>query len=49
VEVGYFVQPGDLLGIIGDTGRSLGPHLHFEIDIGGIPVNPETWLNQVFP
>ncbi len=49
VEVGDFVQPGDLLGIIGDTGRSLGPHLHFEIDIGGIPVNPETWLEQVFP
>jgi murein DD-endopeptidase MepM/ murein hydrolase activator NlpD len=49
VEVGDFVQPGDLLGIIGDTGRSLGPHLHFEIDISGIPVNPETWLNQVFP
>lgn len=49
VEVGDMVQPGDLLGIIGDTGRSLGPHLHFEIDIGGIPVNPQTWLEQVYP
>jgi len=49
VEVGDMVEPGDLLGIIGDTGRSLGPHLHFEIDIGGIPVNPQTWLEQVYP
>ncbi len=49
VEVGDFVQPGDLLGLIGDTGRSLGPHLHFEIDVGGTPVNPLTWLEQDFP
>jgi len=49
VEVGDFVQPGDLIGIIGDTGRSAGPHLHFEINISGTPVNPQTWLNQTFP
>lgn len=49
VEVGDFVQPGDLLGLIGDSGRSAGPHLHFEIDITGTPVNPHTWLTQAFP
>jgi murein DD-endopeptidase MepM/ murein hydrolase activator NlpD len=49
VEVGDFVQPGDLIGIIGDTGRSAGPHLHFEINVSGTPVNPQTWLNQTFP
>lgn len=49
VEVGDFVQPGDLIGIIGDTGRSAGPHLHFEITVSGTPVNPQTWLNQTFP
>lgn len=49
VNAGDFVQPGDLLGQIGDTGRSAGPHLHFEIDIMGTPVNPQTWLTEVFP
>lgn len=49
VSVGDFVQPGDLLGLIGNTGRSAGPHLHFEIDISGTPVNPLTWLSQEFP
>lgn len=49
VEVGDFVQPRDILGLIGDTGRSAGAHLHFEINIGSIPVNPQTWLDQEFP
>jgi len=49
VEVGDFVQPGDLIGIIGSTGRSTGPHLHFEIYNSGTPVNPLTWLTQTFP
>ncbi len=49
VEVGDMVQPGDIIGLVGDTGRSAGPHLHFEINIGNIPVNPLTWLSRVFP
>ncbi|MEA3328051.1 MAG: peptidoglycan DD-metalloendopeptidase family protein [Chloroflexota bacterium] len=49
VSAGDFVKPGDIIGQIGNTGRSAGPHLHFEIDITGTPVNPQTWLNQEFP
>lgn len=49
VSEGAVVQAGDLIGQIGNTGRSAGPHLHFEIDIFGTPVNPLTWLEQAFP
>lgn len=49
VSVGDRVQPGDLLGLIGNTGRSAGSHLHFEVIISGNPVNPQTWLSETFP
>ena len=49
VEQGAVVESGQLIGIIGTTGRSTGPHLHFEVDIQGTPVNPLTWLRREFP
>lgn len=49
VNVGDQVNAGQLIGRVGNTGRAEGPHLHFEIIVGGVQVDPLEWLNQVFP
>ena len=44
VIVGQSVAPGDDLGAIGTTGNVTGSHLHFEVRIGGVPVDPNPWV-----
>ncbi|HXQ38227.1 MAG TPA: M23 family metallopeptidase, partial [Anaerolineales bacterium] len=49
VTAGQYVKTGDLIGKIGGTGRVTGPHLHWEVWVNGVQVNPMDWLNEAYP
>ena len=44
VKVGQIINAGDIVSLSGSTGRSTGPHLHFEVRINGERVNPRSYL-----
>ena len=46
VTVGSFVEKGDLIARIGSTGRSTGPHLHFELRENNRALDPKPWLTE---
>jgi murein DD-endopeptidase MepM/ murein hydrolase activator NlpD len=48
-NVGRRVAPGDLIGFVGSTGNSTGPHLHYEVRIDNAPINPGPYLFKARP
>lgn len=48
VEPGDAVEAGKVVGLVGMTGFATGPHLHWELTVWGVNVDPMTWLTQPF-
>jgi murein DD-endopeptidase MepM/ murein hydrolase activator NlpD len=49
VQVGDIVETGQVIGYVGGTGRVTGAHLHWEVWVNGVQVDPLDWLNQAYP
>jgi murein DD-endopeptidase MepM/ murein hydrolase activator NlpD len=49
VNVGDMVEQGQVIGIVGGTGRVTGAHLHWELWVNGVQVNPLDWLTEAYP
>jgi murein DD-endopeptidase MepM/ murein hydrolase activator NlpD len=46
VKQGMRVKKGDIIGYVGDTGRSTGSHLHYAVFVNNVPVNPRKYLKD---
>lgn len=49
VQIGDFVQAGQQIGLVGRTGRTTGPHLHFELWRNGYPQDPLSYIPGLSP
>ena len=47
--MGDWVEKGQVIGLVGETGRVTGPHLHWEVIVGGVQVDPLDWLKNEYP
>jgi len=48
VKYGVRIKRGDVIGYVGDTGRSTGSHLHYAVFVNKVPVNPRKYLKNKF-
>jgi murein DD-endopeptidase MepM/ murein hydrolase activator NlpD len=46
VMEGQSIRRGEGIGAVGSSGRSTGPHLHYEVRVGGVPINPYRFLSK---
>ena len=44
VAYGQRIKRWEIIGLVGQTGRATGPHLHYEVMINGHPVNPDRYI-----
>lgn len=49
VQLGDFVTSGQTIGTVGSSGRATGAHLHWEVWVNGVAVDPMQWVRESFP